>query len=123
MNNKGPVSPLGKHLAAAMLVVAGLAGPALAEVVYVDVRSVEEHGDDAIAGDLNIPIDRLDPVALAASVGKDADIVVYCQGGFRAAKAKERLDAAGFTHVKNGGGIDDVRKARAKAAAATKPGQ
>jgi phage shock protein E len=35
-------------------------------------------------------------------------VVVYCAAGRRAAKAKQQLDAAGYTNVVNGGGFDDL---------------
>ena len=36
--------------------------------------------------------------------GKDKPVVVYCKSGGRAGKAKQALEAAGFTRVVNGGG-------------------
>jgi phage shock protein E len=41
---------------------------------------------------------------------KTKPIVVYCASGGRAAKAKTQLDAAGYSNVVNGGGVDDLRQ-------------
>jgi phage shock protein E len=40
---------------------------------------------------------------------KTKPVVVYCGAGPRAAKAKRELEAAGFTHVVNGGGFKHLR--------------
>lgn len=83
-----------------------------AEPVYIDVRTVEEFSTDHIEGDLNLPLAELDAKALAERFGKDAEIVLYCRSGNRAGQALAQLQAAGFTQVSNGGGIDDMRQLR-----------
>ena len=88
----------------------------LADPVYIDVRTPEEYTADHIDGDTNMPMQTFDVDKLAAKYGKDADIVLYCRTGHRAGLVKEKLDAAGFTNVKNGGGIGDQRELRHLAA-------
>lgn len=83
--------------------------------VWIDVRTVEEYSANHIDGDANIPLATIDPQDLAAKYGKDAEINLYCRSGNRAGQAKDILEAAGFTHVNNMGGIDDVSKLRAVA--------
>ena len=83
-----------------------------AEPVWIDVRTEGEYSQNHIDGDTNIPIATIDPLQLATQFGKDAEINLYCQSGGRAGRAKEILEAAGFTNVSNVGGIDDVRELR-----------
>lgn len=92
------------------LIVACATTPA--EPVWIDVRTVEEYTADHVEGDVNIPLATIDADALAAQYGKDAPINLYCRSGNRAGQAKAILDAAGFTHVSNAGGINDVRELR-----------
>jgi len=83
-----------------------------AEPVWIDVRTEGEYSQNHIDGDTNIPMANIDPLQLATQFGKDAEINLYCQSGGRAGRAKEILEAAGFTNVNNVGGIDDVRDLR-----------
>jgi len=85
---------------------------AFAEPVWIDVRTEGEYTQNHIEGDANIPMATIDPLQLATQFGKDAEINLYCQSGGRAGRAKEILEAAGFTNVSNVGGIDDVRELR-----------
>ncbi|MGA0805055.1 MAG: rhodanese-like domain-containing protein [Pseudohongiellaceae bacterium] len=89
-----------------------------AEPVSIDVRTVEEYAADHIEGDLNLPLAELDTAAIAERFGKDAELVLYCRTGNRSGQALEKLVAAGFPNVSNGGGIGDVRKLRAEASPA-----
>ena len=52
-------------------------------------------------GDGTVPLSS----AQLAHGDKSKPIVVYCAAGKRAARAKETLEAAGYTNVVNGGGI------------------
>ena len=85
---------------------------ALAEKVWIDVRTTEEFTTDHIKGDANIPLATINADELAKKYGKDAELVLYCRSGKRAGEAKALLDAAGFSKVSNAGGIADVRKLR-----------
>lgn len=96
-----------------LLVTLGLwSGSILADPVWIDVRSIEEYAEDHIQGDTNIPIDTINPELLASEYGKEAEINLYCRSGNRAGRAMALLQDAGFTNVKNVGGIDDVRDLR-----------
>lgn len=79
----------------------------------VDVRTAEEYGEGHVASAQNIPIDdfsaRLAEVDKLVGGDKSKPVVLYCAGGRRAAKAKQQLEAAGYTHVVNGGGFDDLQ--------------
>lgn len=78
-----------------------------AGATVIDVRTADEFADGHLATAKNIPVDevsaRLAEVEQAVGA-KDKPVVVYCAAGGRAAAAKVTLEAAGFTHVVNGGG-------------------
>jgi phage shock protein E len=98
---KAPV-PAGKDPAAAKQLIASGA-------TVVDVRTAEEVEDGALPGAKHIPIDELDARMADVGTDKTKPVVVYCASGGRAGKAKAKLEAAGYTHVVNGGGYDDLR--------------
>ena len=84
-----------------------------AGALVLDVRTADEYAQGHLPNATNIPVQelssRLDEVAKLAGNDKAHPIVVYCAKGGRAAKAKDQLDAAGYAHVVNGGGLDDLR--------------
>jgi rhodanese-related sulfurtransferase len=81
--------------------------------VVIDVRTAEEYAEDHLPQAVNIPVQevssRMNEVATLVANDKARPIVVYCGAGPRAAKAKTQLDAAGYSEVVNGGGLDDLR--------------
>jgi len=81
--------------------------------VVLDVRTPDEYAEDHLAAAVNIPVQelstRLDEVAELVGHDKARPVVVYCAAGARAAKAKKQLEVAGYSHIVNGGGIDDLR--------------
>ncbi len=89
-----------------------LAGIAVAETVWIDVRSLDEYKASHIEGDLHIPYSSIVADVESYQIDKNAEIKLYCRSGGRAGKAKKALEAAGYTHVDNAGGIDDVRQSR-----------
>jgi len=82
-----------------------------AGAVLVDVRTPEEFATRHLEGAVNIPVDELKArlVELDKLTGGDANkpIVVYCQSGGRAGRAKGVLVGAGHPQVTNLGGIGD----------------
>ena len=85
---------------------------ALADPLWIDVRSPEEYQQDHIAGDPNIPHTEIGAKIEALAPSRDAEIVLYCARGGRAGTAEKTLEALGYTHVRNAGGIADARKER-----------
>jgi rhodanese-related sulfurtransferase len=67
----------------------------------IDVRTPAEFEDVHLAGARNIPLDQLDPEALAQSRrgGPGAPLYVICQGGGRSRQACARLLKAGLSPV------------------------
>ena len=102
-------------LAAAVLALAGCSSPEPVQVgdstVIIDVRTPEEfasgHLDGAVLMDLNggqfaAELPDLDP---------DAEYLVYCRSGNRAAKAVEAMKQAGIANATNLGSLEDAAKA------------
>jgi phage shock protein E len=91
--------------AARQLIAAGAA--------VIDVRTAEEFADGRLDRATNIPVQELATrmAEVDALVGNDKSrpVVLYCQSGRRATTAKQQLEAAGYTNVVNGGGLDDVQ--------------
>lgn len=73
-------------------------------VTLLDVRSVREYQGGHIPGAVLVPPASVDPQKL--DVEKDAPIVVYCASGGRSEYAKGLLERAGFTNVRNFGGVN-----------------
>jgi phage shock protein E len=82
--------------------------------VLLDVRTVEEYSGRHLDKAVNIPVDKLNgqmsEIEKLTSGDKTKPIVLYCQAGGRAGRAKTMLTAAGYTQVTNMGGIDDWDK-------------
>jgi glyoxylase-like metal-dependent hydrolase (beta-lactamase superfamily II)/rhodanese-related sulfurtransferase len=68
-------------------------------VHLLDVRTPGEFEALRIAGAVNVPLDRLDPAALLASLSPDDPLYVVCQTGTRSQFAAAELRAAGFRRV------------------------
>ncbi len=68
-------------------------------VHLLDVRTPGEFEALRIAGAVNVPLDRLDPAALLASLSPDDPVYVVCQTGTRSQFAAAELRAAGFRRV------------------------
>jgi phage shock protein E len=79
--------------------------------VLVDVRTPEEYAQRHLDGAVNIPVDdlkgRLGEIEKLTGGDKEKPIVVYCQAGGRAGRAKSMLVEAGHPKVTNLGGIGD----------------
>ncbi len=83
-----------------------------AGAVVVDVRTPDEFSEGHLPQATNIPIQdfaqRITEVDKLTGGDKTKPVVVHCAVGGRAAKAKQQLEAAGYTQVVNGGGFDDL---------------
>lgn len=81
-------------------------------LLIVDVRTTEEFEDGAYPDAINIPLDEL--MERLDELGKNAvrEIVVYCASGARSAYAQRMLSQAGYSNVKNGGGIGAMMASR-----------
>ena len=74
-------------------------------VVFLDVRTVEEHRAKAIPGSQLIPVQELESRVNELQPVKDKKIVVYCRSGNRSGKAANILQKHGFNVVNLSGGM------------------
>lgn len=72
--------------------------------LVLDVRTDEEFKAHHIEGAVNIPVDDLEQ-RLAELPDKKRTIIVYCKSGGRSSRAAQFLASAGYTQVKDLGGI------------------
>ena len=83
--------------------------------LLLDVRTRQEFLQSRIEGAKNIPItelkQRLHEIETLVAGDLSHPIVVYCERGYRAARAREILLSAGFDKVTNLGGIRDWPRA------------
>lgn len=90
---------------------------AQAAPVWIDVRTEAEHRQSHIDGDPLIPHTRIVAQITERFPDKDTEINLYCRSGNRAGKAKSALERAGYTNVRNKGGIAEAREERGLAGA------
>jgi len=76
--------------------------------VILDVRTPQEYQGGHIKGSINIPLQALNPAALA-KLKKDKPVITCCASGMRSASAKSILLSNGFTEVYNGGGWSSLQ--------------
>jgi len=67
--------------------------------VFIDVREDEEYARDHAAGARHLGRGILERDVESAIPDKDAEIVLYCGGGFRSALAAESLQKMGYRAV------------------------
>jgi rhodanese-related sulfurtransferase len=76
------------------------------DALVIDVRDPAEFAAGHVLGAKNLPLSRLDSPGADVAKRKERPVIVYCDGGERAAKAAAALRKQGFTRVANlSGGI------------------
>ena len=85
---------------------------AMAETVWIDVRSAAEYKANHIEGDLRISYNEILPEVAELYPNKDTDIHLYCRSGRRAGVAKSILEKAGYKNVSNFGSIENAKAKR-----------
>ncbi|MBQ9046104.1 MAG: rhodanese-like domain-containing protein [Oscillospiraceae bacterium] len=73
--------------------------------VLLDVRTPEEYAEGHIPGSVSIPLAAL-PARYHELGAPDTPLFVHCLSGGRSGQAVRFLQGAGFTRVKNIGGIN-----------------
>jgi rhodanese-related sulfurtransferase len=73
------------------------------KIDLIDVRTPVEFREVHVEHARNVPLDRLDPVAVVQGRNghRDEPLYVICRSGSRARQASEKFLAAGFTNVVN----------------------
>lgn len=82
------------------------------DVIIIDVRTKDEFKEEHFEGAKNISLSDL-PWNLD-KFEKDAKIILYCRSGVRSSHALNLMVDAGFLNVLNAGGLNDLKKAKAK---------
>jgi phage shock protein E len=77
--------------------------------LVVDVRTPSEYADWHYPDARNIPVEVLSEKHSLLG-DKNQSIIVYCRSGNRSTTAKKILIENGFTNVKNGGGLKDMKR-------------
>ena len=99
-------------------VMAGIGDPAIAEnawpmiqggALLVDVRSEEEFADGHVDGAVNIAWDKTGDLIAVIGDDKQRQVVFYCRSGGRAGKAKEAMEAQGYSNIFNATGFSALR--------------
>jgi len=76
-------------------------------LVWIDVRTPEEHAEKRIPKTILIPLDTIDENITDKLKDKKANILLHCRTGRRSKKACERLGKLGYTNLSNmDGGIE-----------------
>ena len=77
------------------------------DLFVIDVRETYEYEEYNIGAE-NIPLNTIPSVLSDLMDYKDEEIVVHCRSGARSANAKQILNQAGFSKVRNllGGMVD-----------------
>ncbi|NOI65203.1 MULTISPECIES: rhodanese-like domain-containing protein [unclassified Vibrio] len=78
--------------------------------LLVDVRTPQEFADGHLDNAINYPLNTV--TTAFNNVDKNRLIVVYCRSGNRSGQALRYLKQVGYTRVFNGGGLQELLKAK-----------
>ena len=85
---------------------------AIADPIWIDVRSAEEYAHHHINGDLNIPHEEITSYVQKLSPDRNTEINLYCRTGRRSGIATAELKKAGYKNIINTESIEKTRKMR-----------
>ena len=92
----------------ALLLIAMFSGSALAETIWIDVRSSEEFSQGHLPGAVNIVHTEISSKIGSVTVDKNAEIKLYCRSGRRSGLAEAALKELGYSKVQNVGGYEEL---------------
>jgi rhodanese-related sulfurtransferase len=72
--------------------------------LLIDVRTPEEFASGHIARSINISVETLEN--RLSEIPHDQPVIVYCRSGNRSTQAAQILASAGYTDIRNLGGIN-----------------
>ena len=78
--------------------------------MVVDVRSANEFESGHIMQARNIPLDRIEMMALSVIRDRDKVLLLHCSSGVRSNMAKKKLVDMGFKNAFNLGSYERARK-------------
>lgn len=86
-------------------------GPmALAQSLWIDVRTAEEYRAGHLEGAVHIPFDEIEQKITTISADKTQDIQLYCRSGRRSGIALETLRRMGYNNVTNAGAYEQLKQ-------------
>lgn len=100
--------------AALLLLTAFLSMAAVADPIWIDVRSSEEFNQGHLPGALNIVHTDIASKIAAVTTDKNAEIKLYCRSGRRSGLALEALQKLGYSNVENAGSYAELAASQAK---------
>ena len=80
------------------------------EVIFLDVRTLEEYNAGHIEGAVLLPDTELAEKIEQVIPDKRALVFVYCRSGNRSKTATEKMVELGYNHVYDMGGINDAKE-------------
>lgn len=94
-----------------LVVLLLLYGPtALAQSLWIDVRTAEEYRAGHLEGAVHIPFDEIEQKITTISADKTQDIQLYCRSGRRSGIALETLRRMGYNNVTNAGAYEQLKQ-------------
>lgn len=81
------------------------------DAIIIDVRTPAEYSEGHLEGAVNIDVQSPDFDSIISQLPTDGEYFVYCRSGNRSGQAIERMKAAGFTNLTNGGSKEDASAA------------
>ena len=87
---------------------------ALAQNLWIDVRTIDEYKAGHLEGAINIPYDEIEQKITAVAADKATDIQLYCRSGRRSGIALETLRSLGYSKVTNAGAYEQQKQKQAK---------
>ncbi|MFQ6370586.1 rhodanese-like domain-containing protein [Shewanella sp. YIC-542] len=82
--------------------------------MVIDVRTAEEFATGHLPQAHNIPYENIVPMLQQLGVNAQQSLVLYCRSGRRADVAKAALEKAGYIHVYNAGGYQQLTTFKAQ---------
>lgn len=79
-----------------------------ADTVILDVRTPEEYAQGHLKGAVNIDVTSADFATIISQLPTDGEYFLYCRSGNRSTQAIEIMKASGFTHLTNGGSVENA---------------
>jgi rhodanese-related sulfurtransferase len=76
----------------------------------IDVRTPAEYAAGHLKGAVNIDLRSGSFEQQVANLAKDGEYLVYCHSGNRSAQAASIMKAAGFSHVVDGGSMQNAAR-------------
>lgn len=91
-----------------VFVMTGQINAAPDDILWIDVRTPDEHSARNIAGHINIPHDAIEARISELNLAPDQVIKLYCRTGRRSGMAQQTLEMLGFSHSENIGSFESA---------------